>query len=186
MTVGGKAVAASKSCTVETNCETKEAGMSGTGSWKRYITGRKSWQVSVSYDKEPFGKGRDNGEPELEDERRRGGHDERGRHPDLVQDKRDEGEPRARELLVQGDGRAEMREWRRDGAENDRRHDGKAGQGAAVLQPLTGRRQGSRQGGAVGAAVIQPLTGRRQGARQGGAVGAAVIQPLTGRRQKDG
>ena len=47
--VGGKAVAASKSCTVETNCETKEAGMSGTGSWKRYITGRKSWQVSVSY-----------------------------------------------------------------------------------------------------------------------------------------
>ena len=24
--------------------------MSGTGSWKRYITGRKSWQVSVSYD----------------------------------------------------------------------------------------------------------------------------------------
>ena len=23
--------------------------MSGTGSWKRYITGRKSWQVSVSY-----------------------------------------------------------------------------------------------------------------------------------------
>ena len=49
MTVGGKAVAASKSCTVETNCETKEAGMSGTGSWKRYITGRKSWQVSVSY-----------------------------------------------------------------------------------------------------------------------------------------
>ena len=152
MTVGGKAVAASKSCTVETNCETKEAGMSGTGSWKRYITGRKSWQVSVSY----------NGEPELEDERRRGGHDERGRHPDLVQDKRDEGEPRARELLVQGDGRAEMREWRRDGAENDRRHDGKAGQGAAVLQPLTGRRQGSRQGGAVGAAVIQPLTGRRQ------------------------
>ena len=51
MTVGGKAVAASKSCTVETNCETKEAGMSGTGSWKRYITGRKSWQVSVSYRK---------------------------------------------------------------------------------------------------------------------------------------
>lgn len=38
-----------------------------------------------------------------------------------------------------------MREWRRDGAENDRRDDGKEhgkeGQGAAVIQPLTGRRQ---------------------------------------------
>ena len=35
--VGGTAVAASKSCTIQESCETKEAGMKGSGKWKQYI-----------------------------------------------------------------------------------------------------------------------------------------------------
>lgn len=46
---GGVAIAAAKSCTVQTDCQTKEVGMSGTGAWERYISGRKRWEVSVSY-----------------------------------------------------------------------------------------------------------------------------------------
>lgn len=47
--VGGIPVAASKSCTIQTSCQTKEVGMKGTGAWKSYIPGRKEWEVSVSY-----------------------------------------------------------------------------------------------------------------------------------------
>lgn len=47
--VGGTAVAASKSCTIQESCETKEAGMKGSGKWKQYIPGRKGWEVSTSF-----------------------------------------------------------------------------------------------------------------------------------------
>ena len=46
---GGKAIAASKSCTIQESCETKEAGMKGSGQWKQYIAGRKSWTVETSF-----------------------------------------------------------------------------------------------------------------------------------------
>ena len=49
VSVDGVAVAASKSCTVETGCQTKEAGMKGTGCWKQYVAGRKDWEVSASW-----------------------------------------------------------------------------------------------------------------------------------------
>ena len=45
----GKAIAASKSCTIQESCETKEAGMKGSGQWKQYIAGRKSWTVETSF-----------------------------------------------------------------------------------------------------------------------------------------
>ena len=45
----GTAVAASKSCTIEISCDTKEVGMKGTGAWKRYLAHRKSWEVSTSF-----------------------------------------------------------------------------------------------------------------------------------------
>lgn len=49
VTVDGVAVAASKSCTVDVSCQTKEVGMKGSGKWKRLIAGRRSWDVSASF-----------------------------------------------------------------------------------------------------------------------------------------
>lgn len=45
----GKAVASSTSCDIDTGCETKEVMMAGSGAWKRFIAGRKSWSVSTSF-----------------------------------------------------------------------------------------------------------------------------------------
>lgn len=47
--VDGTAVASSTSCNIDTGCETKEAMMSGSGKWKRYIAGRKYWSISTSF-----------------------------------------------------------------------------------------------------------------------------------------
>lgn len=49
ITIDGVAVAASRSCTVQVDCNTKEVGMKGSGGWKRYIATRKGWTVNVSY-----------------------------------------------------------------------------------------------------------------------------------------
>ena len=49
VTVDGTAVAASRSCTIDTECATKEVGMKGSGAWRRYVATRKSWEVSTTY-----------------------------------------------------------------------------------------------------------------------------------------
>lgn len=45
----GVAIAASKSCTIDVSCQTKEIGSKGSGDWRSYIAGRKSWEVSTSF-----------------------------------------------------------------------------------------------------------------------------------------
>ena len=47
--VGGVAVAAAKSCSIDVKSEVIEVASPDTGTYRKYIAGRKSWNVSVNY-----------------------------------------------------------------------------------------------------------------------------------------
>lgn len=46
--LGGKAIAASKSCDISINVDTNEVANNSDGEWRKFITGRKSWQITAS------------------------------------------------------------------------------------------------------------------------------------------
>ena len=45
----GVAVAAAKSCDIDLSCDVVETASASDGEYRTYITGRKKWDVSVSY-----------------------------------------------------------------------------------------------------------------------------------------
>lgn len=45
----GQPLAASKSCGIDVSVETKEVALAGTGTFKHYIAGRKSWSVTTNH-----------------------------------------------------------------------------------------------------------------------------------------
>lgn len=47
--LGGAAIASAKSCSISYDCDVKEISDPTTGLYKRFVTVRKSWRVSVSY-----------------------------------------------------------------------------------------------------------------------------------------
>lgn len=47
--VNGAAVAAAKSCSIDTKCDIDEVSAPSDGSWKSFKAGRKEWSVSCSY-----------------------------------------------------------------------------------------------------------------------------------------
>ena len=46
--LGGTAIAAAKSCTINVNASTQKVSSPNSGQWEHSIVGRKSWSVSVS------------------------------------------------------------------------------------------------------------------------------------------
>lgn len=46
--LGGTAIAASKSCDITINVDTSEVAGIGDGAWRRFITNRKSWQITAN------------------------------------------------------------------------------------------------------------------------------------------
>lgn len=44
-----RVIAATRSNEIESNCETIEISSPTTASWRKYIAGRKSWSITVSY-----------------------------------------------------------------------------------------------------------------------------------------
>ena len=47
--VNGTAVAAAKSCSIDTKCDLLEVSSPSDGAWRRFWVGRKEWSVSCSY-----------------------------------------------------------------------------------------------------------------------------------------
>lgn len=47
--VEGYPLAASKSCSIDVTVETHEVALAGTGAFKHYIPGRKSWSVTTNH-----------------------------------------------------------------------------------------------------------------------------------------
>lgn len=47
--VNGTAVAAAKSCSIDTKCDIDEVSAPSDGSWKSFKAGRKEWSISCSY-----------------------------------------------------------------------------------------------------------------------------------------
>lgn len=49
ISANGKALAASKSCSLDLSADTTEVALAGSGQFKNYIAGRRSWSITTNH-----------------------------------------------------------------------------------------------------------------------------------------